>query len=247
MKPLRAAVHVHSSWSYDAEVPLAELAEAFCGRGYDVVFMAEHDRGFSHQRWQDYREECADASREGLLLVPGVEYADPEDRIHVPVWGCSEFLGAGVPTTELLQRVTEFGGFAVLAHPARRDAWEVIDPAWYPDIGGIEVWTRKWDGWAPNQRSVAVAARYDLLPVVSLDLHRLNQFFPLAMSITLEGAPTPRSALAGLRATAARPLLRNTSVSTLARRPTGDVLTQVERLRRPAVRLLRPVLRRIRP
>jgi len=237
---LRSAIHVHSAWSYDAKVSLEGLADAFAGHGYQVVFMCEHDRGFSQERWDEYKQACEAASRPDVLLVPGIEYADPEDRVHIPVWGCADFLGEALPTTELLRRAGGGGGFAVLAHPARRDAWDVVDPAWYTRLGGIEVWTRKWDGWAPNLRASAVAEEEGLVPIVSLDLHRLNQFFPLAITISVDGAPSPATALAALRAADAKPVLRGLAVGKLSRRPVGDVLTRVERLRRPVVRLIRP-------
>ena len=62
MRTIRVAPHVHSEWSYDAEWPLAELADAFRQRKYDVVLTAEHDRGFDGARWDAYRQACADAS-----------------------------------------------------------------------------------------------------------------------------------------------------------------------------------------
>lgn len=49
MRTVKAAVHVHSEWSYDARLPLPELADLFA-RGYDAVFMSEHDRGFAAER-----------------------------------------------------------------------------------------------------------------------------------------------------------------------------------------------------
>jgi hypothetical protein len=217
------------------------LARAFERHRYDVAFMCEHDRDFSEERWNAYRGACDEASTTGALLVPGIEYADPEDRVHVSVWGCT-FLGAGLPTGELLRRVKEHGGFAVLAHPARRDAWEIVDPAWFPDLGGIEVWSRKWDGWAPSRRSTGAADTWGLARVVALDLHRLDQFFPLAMRLPMASPATPETAIDALRNTRARPELLTLPVGPFTRRPIGPCLDQVERLRRPVVRAVRPLI-----
>jgi hypothetical protein len=189
VRTIRAAFHVHSEWSYDAKLPLAEVAALFRRHNYDAVFMCEHDRGFDPDRLAAYVAACAQASAAGPLLIPGIEYADPNDRVHVPVWGPVPFLGEEVPTGRLLAQVAEHGGAAVLAHPVRRDAWEVFDPAWLGLCTGIEIWTRKWDGWAPNPGAVRLAADHGLVGVAALDLHRPGQTFPLAMQLQLAQPP----------------------------------------------------------
>ena len=189
MRTIRAAFHVHSEWSYDAEIPLAQIAELFRDRRCEAVFMCEHDRGFDAARYEAYVEACRKASLpEGPLLVPGIEYASPDDRVHVPVWGKVPFLGEGVETTELLRAVDAHGGAAVLAHPVRRDAWRAFEPEWLALSKGIEIWTRKWDGWAPNPRACRMAAEAGLVGVGALDLHKAHQMFPLSMELEVEDA-----------------------------------------------------------
>ena len=83
MRTIRAAAHVHSDWSYDASWALPDLARAFARRGYDVVLMAEHDRGFDAERWAAYRMTCAAASSDRILLVPGMEYEDADNVVPV--------------------------------------------------------------------------------------------------------------------------------------------------------------------
>lgn len=39
----------------------------------------------------------------GALLIPGAEYADAEDRVHVPTSGPVPFLGEAMPTSQLLE------------------------------------------------------------------------------------------------------------------------------------------------
>jgi hypothetical protein len=236
-RQLRGAVHVHSSWSYDAKVPLDELARAFAKRGYDVVFMCEHDRGFSASQWSDYQAACAEASGNGVLLVPGIEYADPEDRVHIPVWGCAPFLGEGLPTTELLTEVRKAGGFAILAHPRRRDIWDAVDPAWYELLDGIEVWSRKWDGWAPNARSSDVAGDHGLVPIASLDLHRMNQFFPLSVRLEVSEPPSVESAVRAL--SLGRPEILRMPVRMVTNGIAGRCIARGEVLRRGLLRRLR--------
>lgn len=242
MNKPRAAVHVHSSWSYDAKIELEDLAVAFREHHYDVVFMCEHDRGFTRERFTEYAAACAAASTPDLLLVPGIEYADPEDRVHVPVWGDVPFLGEGLPTTELLAEVRRHAGVALLAHPRRRDAWSVVDPAWFASLTAIEIWTRKWDGWAPNPVAVDASATEHLVPIVSLDLHRKNQFFPLAMELTLREAQSPAECVDALRRGDCRPVFERFPVLPLSRGMGGAALRGVEKARAPVAARVRKIL-----
>jgi histidinol phosphatase-like PHP family hydrolase len=63
MKAARVAAHVHSSWSYDAQWSLPDIARAFRRHRYDAVLMAEHDRSFDEHKWADYRLASWQASR----------------------------------------------------------------------------------------------------------------------------------------------------------------------------------------
>jgi len=184
---LRVVAHVHSTWSYDGEWKLADLSRAFARRGYDAVLMCEHDRTFDEPRWREFREACAEASDCGATLVPGIEYSDAENLVHVPVWGAEAFLGRDRPTGELLAAARAAGAVAVIAHPSRRDAWRTLKAEWLELAHGVEVWNRKCDGWAPSPEGLALAARReDLWPFAGLDFHSARQFFPLAMT-----APAP--------------------------------------------------------
>jgi hypothetical protein len=244
MTRVRAAFHVHSEWSYDAEIPLAELAALFRSKRYDAVFMCEHDRGFSPARFDSYRRACADASSAGALLVPGIEYADPKDRVHVPVWGEQAFLGEGLPTTRLLEAVRDCGGAAVLAHPVRRDAWAIVDPAWFELLTGLETWTRKWDGWAPNRAAANVAAANGLVAVAALDLHQRHQLFPLAMELEAEAPVNVESCVAAFRNRRCRPLIGRLPAAAFASGSLGACAARVEGIRRPTFRHARQALER---
>jgi predicted metal-dependent phosphoesterase TrpH len=198
LKTVRAAVHVHSEWSYDARWSLPALADAFAKRRYDAVLMSEHDRGFDEAGWQEYRQACAEASDERILLVPGMEYEDAESVVHVPTWGEElPFLGAARPTSELLREAREAGGFCVLAHPWRRDAFARYEDEWTPLLGAVEIWNRQYDGIAPHPKGLALAERLGLPAFLGLDFHTSRQFFPLALSLDVE---TPLSAATVVRA-----------------------------------------------
>jgi hypothetical protein len=194
-----AACHIHSNWSYDAKWPLGELAAEFARRGYRVALVAEHDRNFTEDRFQQHRAACAAVSSDSLLVVPGIEYSDPDNVVHIPTWGVSCFLGEGLATRELLQKVKANNGVAVLAHPGRRKAWLRYESSWTECLVGVEIWNRKYDGWAPSTLAAALLNKTDLLPFASLDFHQRNQLFPLAMQLDISGAITEESVVKCLR------------------------------------------------
>src|ERR1700693_5759438 len=105
-----ATCHVHSAWSYDASWTLEALSAKFSQRGCRILMMTEHDRGFSRSRLDQYREACARASSNKILVVPGIEYSDSTNRVHVLVWGPVPFLGEGLPTGEMLEAVKASNG-----------------------------------------------------------------------------------------------------------------------------------------
>jgi hypothetical protein len=195
-----AVSHVHSSWSYDGSWSIEALVAAFEQRGYRIMMTTEHDRGFSESRLVDYRKACADCSTSNLLVLPGIEYSDAENRVHVLVWGPVPFLGEALPTDEMLDAVAHYGGVAVLAHPERRSVWESFNPKWQQRLLGIEVWNRKYDGWAPSERGASLVSRAGRIPFAGLDFHTSRQFFPLGMMLGLDGPVDEASVLAALRA-----------------------------------------------
>ncbi len=233
MKQIRIASHVHSEWSYDGSWSLTEIAAQFGRRGYDAVLLAEHDRGFHAARWAGYREACVRASRANCVLVPGIEYSDPSNTIHIPVWGDIPFLGEATPTGDLLGRADDLGGLAVLAHPARRGAWERFDSAWLPHLLGMEVWNRKYDGYAPN-RAIAeyVGARPELLPFVSLDFHTSRQFHPLTMMLGCAEEITEARICDGMRSRRLQATAFGLPALHLARNPAWPAMCGLERARR---------------
>jgi hypothetical protein len=239
MTAVRIAPHVHSTWSYDGSWALEELARAFARRGYGAVLLAEHDRTFDSGQWAAYREACAEASAHGAVLVPGIEYSDAENRVHVPVWGAEEFLGRGRSTAELLVDAQAAGGVSVLAHPARRDAWRALTPEAFAHLSGIEIWNRKYDGWAPSGVALELAARHDRPPFVGLDFHTARQFFPLALGGRVERAASVEAVLSALRAGELAPTAFTRPAQGFARGPAGEAVRAGEFVRGSLARAVR--------
>jgi hypothetical protein len=195
-----AACHVHSKWSYDGSWALEELSAKFAHRGCRVLMMTEHDRGFTAARLNEYRDACSSASSNEILVVPGIEYSDASNSVHVLVWGPVPFLGEGLPTGEMLERAQAAKGLAVLAHPSRRNAWKAFEPSWTDRLLGIEIWNRKYDGWAPSETAPDLLRTTGAIPFVGLDFHTHRQSFPLAMALDVHGDISEASVLESLGA-----------------------------------------------
>ena len=194
-----AACHIHSEWSYDAQWTLDELAAEFSRQGCEILLMTEHDKGWDQERWNAYQEACRDASTDQLFIVPGIEYSDPRNTVHVLVWGSDAFLGEGLETDVLLQSVKSNDAVAVLAHPERKRAWEAFEPEWFKTVLGVEVWNRKTDGWAPSLRGIEAWKKHEVVPFAGLDFHRRNQFYPLRMALGLDGVCSEDAVIQALR------------------------------------------------
>jgi hypothetical protein len=242
MKSVRIATHVHSAWSYDAEWPLQRIERMFRRLGYDAVLMAEHERGFDQHRWSEYQHACREASTPDLLIVPGIEYEDPDNVVHVPVWGTEvTFLGTTRTTMEILEAAREQEAVAVFAHPMRRSAIQRFDPRWAPLLSGVELWNRKADGIAPSNASRRLADGHGLASFVSLDFHDPRQLFPLAMIASLDRPLTAASIIRAVRQGTCRPQFLGVSALSFTDGAQGGAVMALEHLRRR----LRGPLRRI--
>ena len=242
MSRVLAAPHVHSTWSYDGRWELRGLAREFRRRGYDAVLTAEHDRGWNEPRWAEYRAACAEASAAGALLVPGIEYADPDDTVHVAVWGDLPFLGEGQEIEPLVERASGLGAVCVLAHPERRTAWQRLTPGLLESLAGVELWNRKYDGWAPGRAGRILADEDGLQVFVGLDFHTERQFFPLALALEVEGERTVGSVYAALRESRFEATAFGVPVGRWVSQPTLALARSAERIRRPVARRIRRAL-----
>jgi len=186
MISVRAACHVHSNWSYDGKWPLERIAAAFSRRGYRVVMLTEHDRGFDEARRLKHREACRQASSERILLLSGIEYSDSRNCVHILTWGDIPFVGENLETELVLDAVAQAGGAAVFAHPSRKDAWKAFNPEWSKRLAGIECWNRKTDGWAPSNEAWPLLKNKGPVPFAGMDFHNSRQFFPFSTVIDVE-------------------------------------------------------------
>ncbi|MEX0338902.1 MAG: PHP domain-containing protein [Arenibacterium sp.] len=192
---MKIVLHAHSVWSYDGVWELDQIARFYGRFGADVVMMSEHDTGFDPSRFAEYRAACEAASTPKCRLIPGIEYSSPDNDIHILTWGLDHFLAEHRPVAETLEQVRDKNGVAIFAHPVRRKAWQVFDPAWVPLLSGIEVWNRKSDGITIGGHALDLVRETGLPATVGQDFHRLRHAYPLTMRATCENADNLEAAL----------------------------------------------------
>ena len=207
--------------------------------------MTEHDRGFSAERLNQLRESCAAASTTNLLIIPGIEYSDSSNQVHVLVWGDVPFLGENLPTRETLRQVKEAGGVSVLAHPFRRNAWQCFERSWGEALAGIEVWNRKYDGWAPNRIAQNLQRSVGAIPFVGLDFHTQRQFFPLAMAMDIDSSVTEQAVLECIHARRVTPRVFGLEVDGQLLRNALPILGVAEASRKKAARVSKKMKLRV--
>jgi hypothetical protein len=184
------------------------------------------------ERWRRCEQACAAASTEDMLVVPGIEYSDPSNTVHVLVWGVYEFLGEGLETGDLLKKVAQFNGVAVLAHPDRREAWRRFEMNWVPDILGVEVWNRKTDGWSASENGIRLWKQTGVAPFAGLDFHRKNQFYPLRMEVEVSHDAGCEEVFEAIRAGRISPQFRGRDLRQILHDGSGILRPALEKLRR---------------
>ena len=144
MRAARVAAHVHSSWSYDAEWSLQDIAQCVPA---PPVRRRAHVRARSQ-----LRSAAAGTSTRG---VPGGQAPTtsccPRDRVrrrrqrrpYPGVGRACPLPRRWTPTLELLRAAHDEGAVAVLAHPWRRNAISRYQPEWAPLLSAVEIWNRK--------------------------------------------------------------------------------------------------------
>ncbi|MDP8223544.1 MAG: glycosyltransferase [Candidatus Lernaella stagnicola] len=178
-----ALLHVHSTFSYDGELSVAEIAALLRERGIRVGFLTEHTRQLSADDVRRLREECAAHSDDELLLVPGLEFDQKGDH-HVLALGVTELLPED-DYEKLVDLIHDAGGLAVLAHPEPGDITGNLEFAGRFDA--VEVWNTMHDGqYVPNadvlwQYRAARRAGAGFVAVAGADFHFRDNLKDIAM------------------------------------------------------------------
>lgn len=188
--------HIHSRYSYDAKLSLAELRDAFVSRGISFALMTEHTDHLTEEAARQFREECVQYSDDTFMFIPGFEV--PYLGTHVLVVGARAY-HEGESTMKLLTRWHGEGALLVVAHP-HRNRYR-MDDFLRRHVDGVEIWNSQYDGiHAPRAsawhmaQDISGAHAYG-----SLDLHRIGHINGPRL-VVQAGALTTQDIVGALRA-----------------------------------------------
>ncbi len=146
-------LHVHSDYSYDGEVSLAELRARCEHIGVQFVCFTEHTENLSEERTRAFIQECRERSDATFLFIPGFEV--PHANVHILKLGDT---------------------LSVIAHPHRSKF--AFERSVYEQCIGAEIWNSQYDGkrfprWTALRWFRAVARSHpEFRALAGIDLHR---------------------------------------------------------------------------
>lgn len=173
----KGVLHVHSVFS-DGEESLERLAEVFKMAGMRFALMSDHAEVFDERRMEEYVRLCESLSSSSFAVIPGLEFALKSGSIHILGYGITKRVRF-VYMEELVDRIHEAGGIAVLAHPPVGSINMI--GAIKGKLDGIEVWNGRYDGTvAPRADSFQLLRRIRSLnpnaaAYCGVDLHKIGQ------------------------------------------------------------------------
>jgi hypothetical protein len=194
-------VHVHSTFSYDGEHTLAELAAFGRQCGYSFIGMAEHSNTFDDAKMKAFVEECRGLSDGGFLLIAGIEFSCEGD-LHLMGLGIKEFTSVRDPIA-VARFIREQGGLAIVSHPSRY-GYEIPQEL-VGEIDGIEVWNASNDSrFMPDGQVIDLWRRLKrhnraLAAFGGQDLHRITRQRHVKLVLDGQGELTSERILASLR------------------------------------------------
>jgi predicted metal-dependent phosphoesterase TrpH len=131
-RPLLCELHAHSAWS-DGELGLAELAELYGARGFDVLAVTDHvvragdpTRAVGERAFAAYAEAIGGVAKRalrdhGLLVIPGLELTysgeDPDAAVHAVAVGLHRYVGVDAGPRAAMADARAAGAAIIAAHP----------------------------------------------------------------------------------------------------------------------------------
>lgn len=197
---VKGAFHLHSTFSRDGEVPLADIKRMFMQDRFHFVAIAEHQHDMDSAKFDALVTECRRLSEPGFLMIPGIEFNCY--RNHILGIGIDAYCPS-VAGDDVVPWIKDHRGFAVWAHPKKNEyrlPRHVIEA-----LDGMEIWNSKFDGkYAPRGEVVRyyrerLAYRPQLRPFCSVDFHFRAQFRHVPMYCEVDHLSTEH-VLTSLRA-----------------------------------------------
>jgi hypothetical protein len=186
MRQLRGVAHVHSTYSFDGRLTLAELAEFFAKRGIHFVLMSEHMESLDAEKLRSFIADCGTYSGDSFLLIPGIEIDDLNALFYnvQPLTGWRD-------CRDLAGQLAAGGALVGVSHPVkiRTEIPDITKSL----VEGVEIWNSRHDGKMALDgrnvrywRSLRRRAGRDLAPLCGIDFHDKSDFARLFLEVQCE-------------------------------------------------------------
>ncbi|MDI6785989.1 MAG: PHP domain-containing protein [bacterium] len=172
--------HIHSNYSYDGELSLKEIVLLAEKYNCKFVVLNEHINKLTQEKYKELLSYCQQLSNENFCLMPGIEFTCCNNKVHILALGIKDIIFED-NTKKILDFIKAQNGLAILAHPYRKEALNLIKE-FMSKFEGIEVWNVREDGKGiPKYKNIKLLKElrskgYSLLSFGGLDFHNLEDF-----------------------------------------------------------------------
>ncbi len=191
---IRLDPHVHTVASYDSRAPVKQVLAAAREADLDAVASTDHDT------MRGARRALEQQSREGPVVIPGVEISSADGQVLA--LGVADRPEPGRPFDAPVEAIRERGGVAVVPHPFQRSRHGVGRSSLHK-CDGIEIYNAMAMTGLQNRRSRLFAGREGYPMLGGSDAHRPVSVGRAYTEVTLPSDTEPVTAdliVAGIRA-----------------------------------------------
>jgi hypothetical protein len=138
----KGIMHVHSTYSGDADFTIAEIKNKLA-QGLDFILFTEHNnKGMTKKSFENFLRDCKKNSSKEFLCISGLEIE--MGRVHTLLYGMSEFFyfEDDKKNKEEIKKAIRKGCVGVLAHPPK----VLVSKELAEELDGVEVWNFDYNG-----------------------------------------------------------------------------------------------------
>jgi predicted metal-dependent phosphoesterase TrpH/glycosyltransferase involved in cell wall biosynthesis len=165
-----ADLHLHTSWSHDCQIPVAELLDYAEAQGLGAIAVTDHNV------FGGALEAAGLTRGRDLVVIPGEE-VKTDDQGEVIGLFLSEEIPRGLSFGETVEAIRAQGGVVYLPHPFDR-LHAIPEPAtlhrYLTQVDVLEVYNARLLFEAYNDEALRFARKYDLTMGAGSDAHVLQ-------------------------------------------------------------------------
>jgi predicted metal-dependent phosphoesterase TrpH len=183
-KKFRGIIHIHTTCSYDGTCSIPDFADLAKKKHYNFIALTEHAEDFNDKKMHTLVHECKRASCEDFLVLPGLEFNC--NGMHILGIGIEKYINSINPD-ELIQKIHENNGLAILAHTAY---YKDIPYEKLKTLDIIEIWNPRYgETLSPSIKSIKIFRKFRTMKksygaAGGLDFHKTQDFVSLYLVVS---------------------------------------------------------------